>query len=45
VLELSGTVEAVIYRSGLAYLRVAGVEIPLGDVTAIGERGTFGDND
>jgi len=44
VLALSGTVEAVIYRDGLAYLRVAGVEIPLGDVTAIGEKGVFDDD-
>ncbi len=43
-LKLSGTVEAVVYREGLAYLRVQGVEIPLGDVTAIGEKGIFSDD-
>jgi flagellar basal-body rod modification protein FlgD len=40
-LMLVGTVEAVTYRDGAAYLRVDGVEIPLGDITAIGERGAF----
>jgi flagellar basal-body rod modification protein FlgD len=44
-LSLIGTVEAVIYRDGVAYLRVEGVEIPLGDVTAIGEQGAFDDED
>ncbi|MEW5993976.1 MAG: flagellar hook assembly protein FlgD, partial [Candidatus Zixiibacteriota bacterium] len=43
-LALAGTVEAVIYRDGLSYLRVGSVEIPLGDVTAIGERGAFNDD-
>ena len=43
-LTLVGTVEAVTYRDGAAYLRVDGVEIPLGDITAIGERGAFGDD-
>jgi flagellar basal-body rod modification protein FlgD len=40
-LMLVGTVEAVTYHDGSAYLRVNGVEIPLGEITAIGERGTF----
>lgn len=39
-----GTVESVTYRDGSAYLQVNGVEIPLGYITAIGERGAF-DND
>ncbi len=43
-LSLAGTVQAVIYRDGLAYLRVQGVEIPLGDITAIGEKGAFTDD-
>jgi len=43
-LSLVGTVEAIIYRDGLAYLRVQGVEIPLGDITAIGEKGAFTDD-
>ena len=43
-LSLVGTVEAIIYRNGLAYLRVQGVEIPLGDITAIGEKGAFTDD-
>ncbi len=44
-LALTGTVEAIVYREGVAYLRVGNVEIPLGDVTAIGERGVFSDED
>lgn len=44
-LTLVGTVEAVIYRDGLAYLRVQGIEIPLGDIMAIGEKGVFSDDD
>jgi len=43
-LSLVGTVEAIIYRDGLAYLRVQGLEIPLGDITAIGEKGAFTDD-
>ncbi len=43
-LSLVGTVEAIIYREGLAYLRVQGLEIPLGDITAIGEKGAFTDD-
>jgi flagellar basal-body rod modification protein FlgD len=44
-LSLVGTVEAVVYRDGLTYLKVQGVEIPLGDITAIGEKGAFTDED
>lgn len=40
-LSLVGKVEAVIYREGTAYLRVNGTEIPLGDVSAIGEAGSY----
>jgi flagellar basal-body rod modification protein FlgD len=40
-LSLVGTVDAVIYRDGLSYLRVGDMEIPLGDITAIGEQGVF----
>ncbi len=40
-LSLVGTVEAVIYRDGSAYLRVNGTEVPLGDVTAIGDAGVY----
>jgi len=40
-LLLTGTVEAVIYRDGVAYLKVDGIEILLGDITAIGEKGAF----
>ena len=40
-LSLVGTVEAVVYRDGSAYLRVNGTEVPLGDITAIGEAGTY----
>jgi flagellar basal-body rod modification protein FlgD len=43
-LILVGTVEAITYRDGSAYLQVNGVEIPLGYITAIGEPGAF-DND
>ena len=41
-MSLVGIVESISYREGAAYLRVAGVEIPLGDVAAIGEPGSFG---
>ncbi len=36
-LSLTGKVEEIRYRAGAAYLVVSGTEIPLGDVTAIGE--------
>jgi flagellar basal-body rod modification protein FlgD len=41
-MSLVGIVESISYREGAAYLRVAGVEIPLGDVAAIGDPGSFG---
>lgn len=40
-LSLVGTVESVIYRDGGAFLRIQGTEIPLGAVSAIGEKGVF----
>jgi len=38
-LGMTGVVEAVTYRDGSAYFRVDGMEIPFGDVSAIGEAG------
>ena len=43
-LSLVGQVEAVIYRDGSAYLRVDGTEVPLGDISAIGEAGAYTGN-
>lgn len=43
-LSLVGQVEAVVYRDGSAYLRVDGTEVPLGDISAIGEAGTYTGN-
>ena len=40
-LSLVGTVSSIIYREGVAYLQVNGMEIPMGDVLAIGEPGAF----
>ena len=40
-LSLVGKVESVIYRDGTAYLTIAGTEIPLGDIEAVGEPGAF----
>lgn len=40
-LSLTGTVESVVYRDGGAFLRIQGTEIPLGSITAIGEKGSF----
>ena len=40
-LSLVGRVESITYRDGAAYLKVRGIEISLGDVTAIGEPGAF----
>jgi len=42
-LSLVGIVSSIVYRDGAAYLSVNGTEIPLGDVTAIGEPGAFTD--
>jgi len=40
-LSLVGSVTAIMYRDGAAYLMVNGTEISLGDVSAIGEPGAF----
>ena len=40
-LSLEGTVEAVVYRDGSAYLRVNGTEIALGDVSTIAAAGSL----
>lgn len=40
-LFLVGRVETIVYREGAAFLRVNGTEIPLGDITAVGEPGAF----
>lgn len=44
-LSLIGTVETIVYREGAAFLRVNGTEIPLGDVTAIGQQGSFDEDE
>jgi flagellar basal-body rod modification protein FlgD len=44
-LSLIGTVETIVYREGAAFLRVNGTEIPLGDVTAVGELGSFDEDE
>ncbi|MGD8922724.1 MAG: flagellar hook assembly protein FlgD [Candidatus Zixiibacteriota bacterium] len=44
-LSLVGLVSAITYRDGSAFLNVNGVEISLGDVTAIGEPGAFTEDD
>jgi flagellar basal-body rod modification protein FlgD len=41
-LSLTGTVKTVVYRDGNAFVSVNGVEIPLGDIAAVGEPGTLG---
>ncbi|MDD3731156.1 MAG: flagellar hook capping FlgD N-terminal domain-containing protein [candidate division Zixibacteria bacterium] len=40
-LSLVGTVTSIVYREGVAYLKVNGMEIPMGDILAIGEPGAF----
>ncbi|MFH1688288.1 MAG: flagellar hook capping FlgD N-terminal domain-containing protein [bacterium] len=44
-LALEGTVDSIVYREGTAFLRVNGTEVPLGDITAIGEPGAFTNTD
>ena len=44
-MSLVGKVESIMYRNGVAYLNVGGVEISLGDVTAVGEAGIFTSED
>jgi flagellar basal-body rod modification protein FlgD len=41
LLSLTGTVKTVVYRDGNAFVSVNGVEIPLGDIAAVGEPGAF----
>ncbi|PWB70293.1 flagellar biosynthesis protein FlgD [candidate division GN15 bacterium] len=41
-LALTGKVTQVVYRDGNAYVKVNGIEIPLGDIAAVGEAGTLG---
>lgn len=43
-LTLIGKVESVSYRDGSAYFRINGIEVPFGDVSAIGEEGSFDDD-
>ena len=42
-MSMEGTVEAVIYRDGAAYLRVNGIDIPMTDITTIAEAGSYTD--
>ncbi len=44
-MALIGKVETIIYRDGGAYLTISGMEIPLGEITAVGEPGSFTDED
>ncbi len=44
-LSLVGLVDSVVYRDGNAYLRVKGVEVSLGHISAIGEPGLFTEDD
>jgi flagellar basal-body rod modification protein FlgD len=44
-LSLVGTVSQVTYRDGVAYLIVDGTQVALGDVTAVGEPGSFSDEE
>lgn len=40
-LSMEGTVEAIIYRDGAAYLRVNGMDIPMSDITTIAQAGSY----
>jgi len=40
-LAFVGQVESVVYRDGAAYLNVGGIELSLGDITAVGQAGSF----
>jgi flagellar basal-body rod modification protein FlgD len=40
-LSLVGVVTSILYKDGAAYLQVDGIDIPLGDVTAVGDKGSF----
>jgi flagellar basal-body rod modification protein FlgD len=44
-LALVGIVSAITYRDGSAYLIVDGTEVALGDISGVGEPGTFGEED
>ncbi|MEW6050482.1 MAG: flagellar hook capping FlgD N-terminal domain-containing protein [Candidatus Zixiibacteriota bacterium] len=44
-LTLVGTVETILYHNGSAYVTVGGLQIPLGDIAAVGEAGSFKDQD
>lgn len=44
-LSLVGTVTNVVYRDGAAYLTVNGMELQLGDITSVGEPGSFTEDD
>ena len=44
-MSMVGIVEAITYRDGGAYLRVNGSDIALGDISAIGEPGSLGNDD
>jgi hypothetical protein len=43
-MSLVGLVESITYRDGGAFLRVNGTDIALGDISAVGEPGSFSDN-
>ncbi len=44
-LSLVGVVTNVVYRDGAAYLTVNGAELPLGEITSVGEPGSFTEDD
>jgi len=44
-LFMVGVVDQVIYRNGVAFLKVNGIEVALGDIEAIGEEGSFSEGD
>ncbi len=44
-MSMVGIVEAITYRDGGAYLRVNGSDIALGDISAVGEPGSLGNDD
>jgi len=44
-MSLVGVVTNVVYRDGAAYLTVNGMELQLGDITSVGEPGSFTDDD
>lgn len=44
-MSMVGIVEAITYRDGGAFLRVNGSDIALGDISAVGEPGSFSEDD